>query len=97
MKTRRRRVSFEEERTILAEEQTILSKERTILSFMRTGLAFIGTGLVIINIFPSSTPTQIIGWLLVLIGFAEIAESYRRLKVYKRKMERVRQELGKNV
>ena len=69
------------------QQQIILSKERTILSFMRTGLAFIGIGIIVIN-FLSSQATQVIGWALVLIGFVEIIESYKRLRKYQRKMDR---------
>ena len=97
-KTRKgKSVSYAKEKVILAEEQTLLSKERTVLSFMRTGLAFTGAGLVIVNVFPENFPSQVVGWALVVIGLIEIAESYRRLNKYKRKMEKVKQELGKDI
>ena len=86
---------LEEEIVNLSKERTILSKERTILSFMQTGLAFIGIGIVIINIFgASSHPSELIGWLLIIIGFAEVLESLRRLLKYKRKMNFVRRAMG---
>ena len=89
-------VIFEEERTILAREQTMLSKERTVLSFMRTGLAFIGAGIIIINVFLENYQSQIIGWALVLIGFVEILESYKRLRKYQRVMDRLKKKIGRD-
>ena len=82
-------MSREELNIILSEEQTILSKERTILSFMRTGLAFITLGLVIVNLF-KNMESEIIGWILVIIGFAEVIESLRRIWKYKQLMERIK-------
>lgn len=84
-----------ENRTFLAMEQTLLSKERTILSFMQTGLAFIGVGIVIINIFATSGWSVLVGSILIVIGFLEIVESYRRLLRYQKKMREIRQTLGK--
>lgn len=89
---------LEEEVVNLSKERTILSKERTILSFMQTGLAFIGVGIVIINIFGvKSHPSEFIGWLLIIIGFAEVLESLRRLLKYKRKMGLVKRAMGQDV
>lgn len=93
MMRKKRRVSLEEERTILAEEQTILSKERTILSYMRTGLTFVVAGIAVNNFFPNIS-TQVVGWILIFVGFFEIVESYRRLMRYKKKMESVKKRLG---
>ena len=93
MARKKRPVSFEKERTVLAEEQTILSKERTILSYMRTGLTFVVAGIAVNNFFPNIA-TQIVGWILIFIGFFEIIESYRRLAKYKKKMEKVKRALG---
>ena len=75
--------------TMLAEEQVLLSKERTILSFMRTGLAFIVLGLVVVNLF-TNIPAQVVGWLLVAIGFGEVFESFRRLFIYKKRLEELK-------
>ena len=95
-KRKRRKVSYERERTILAEEQTILSKERTILSFMRTGITFIVLGIAVVTfsitlfeVFGNTAlfNMQLVGWILVIIGFAEIFESYRRLRKYQKKMK----------
>ena len=97
MAKRTKRGVLEEEVVNLSKERTVLSKERTILSFMQTGLAFIGVGIVIINIFNNSHPTAVIGWLLILIGFAEVVESLRRLLRYKVRMERIRKSLGRDV
>ena len=80
--------------TILSEERTILSKERTILSFMQTGLAFIGAGIIIINVLADNA-SHIVGWALVLIGFVEVLESYRRLSRYRKKMDWLKRRLGK--
>ena len=60
------------------EEQVILSKERTILSFMQVGLTFVTAGIVISNFF-SQTYVQIVGYVLIVIGFVEVFESMRRL------------------
>lgn len=86
-------MDYRKEKLLLMREQTILSKERTILSFMRTGLASIGAGIVIINIFPSAS-AFVIGWAFVFTGVVEIVESYRRLRVYQRKMDQISRELG---
>ena len=75
-------------------EQVILSKERTVLSFMRTGLAFIGAGVVILNIFTDNFTSMVVGLALILIGFVEILESYRRLSAYKKKIEKIKRALG---
>jgi uncharacterized membrane protein YidH (DUF202 family) len=95
-------MSLEEERTLFVKEQTVLAKERTILSFMRTGLGFITAGFAMIagtvilesmfKIHPLTS--MVVGSGLVVVGFLEIAESYRRLRVYKRKMEEIKDELG---
>jgi uncharacterized membrane protein YidH (DUF202 family) len=90
---RRKHLDYRKEKLLLMREQTILSKERTILSFMRTGLASIGAGIVIINIF-SSPSSFIIGWAFVMTGIVEILESYRRLRIYQKKMDRISKELG---
>ena len=95
-------MSLEEERTLFVKEQTILAKERTILSFMRTGLGFITAGFAIIaasaileSIFKINPATSfIIGWGIVIVGFIEIIESFRRLRVYRSKMRQISEELG---
>lgn len=97
VKKKKYRDVLEDEIVNLSKERTILSKERTILSFMQTGLAFIGVGIVIINIFgATSHPSEVIGWLLVFIGFAEVIESLRRLLKYKKKMNIMKRVLGQN-
>ncbi|HIG97450.1 MAG TPA: DUF202 domain-containing protein [Candidatus Aenigmarchaeota archaeon] len=78
---------------LLSEERTLLSKERTILSFMSTALAFIGVGIVIIKLFENSS-IQIIGYLVVVIGFVEIGESLRRLKGKQRQMSKLEKQTG---
>jgi uncharacterized membrane protein YidH (DUF202 family) len=93
MVRKKTRINYEKERTLLAEEMTILSKERTILSFMRTGLAFIGVGIIIINVIKDPYPSHIIGWALILIGFVEVLESYRRLNKYKKKMKAIKSKI----
>ncbi len=90
---KKNRLSFEEQNVLLAKQQVILSKERTILSFIRTGLAFIGVGVVLLNVF-STHSAQIIGWALILIGFVEVAESYRRLVLHQKKMDEIKKYLG---
>jgi uncharacterized membrane protein YidH (DUF202 family) len=93
-RARKKKISHQEEGVLLAREQVILSKERTVLSFMRTGLAFIGAGVVILNIFANSFTSLVTGVALILIGFVEIMESYRRLSAYKRKIEKIKKALG---
>lgn len=98
---RKKCITHDDERTLLAYEQTILSKERTILSFMRTGLTFIVLGLAIVSISgivgDVLLSVQAVGWVIVIIGFAEVAESYRRLRIYQNKVERIEKKLGKDV
>jgi uncharacterized membrane protein YidH (DUF202 family) len=91
---RKKKLDYRKEKLLLLREQTILAKERTILSFMRTGLASIGAGIVIINLFSSSTPSVIVGWAFMLTGIVEIFESYRRLREYQKKMDKIKKELG---
>jgi uncharacterized membrane protein YidH (DUF202 family) len=92
-KKARKRITLSEEQTILSEERTILSKERTVLSFMQTGLAFIAVGLAVVN-FLKDVPTQVVGWILILVGLFEIAESIRRLIRYRKKMDKLKRRLG---
>jgi len=77
---------------ILQEKQVVLSKERTILSFMQTGLAFVGVGVVIISVLKEIL-TQIIGYGLLLIGLAEVFESFRRLREKQKEMEKIKRKL----
>ena len=90
---KKKKLSYNDERILLMREQTILSKERTVLSFMRTGLATIGAGVVFMNIFPS-IEAQVVGWAFILSGIVEIAESYRRLRGYQKKMNIINHKLG---
>ena len=64
---------------ILEEEQVLLSKQRTILSFMRTGLAFVTAGVALAGLFQRFELAQIVGFILIGIGFVEVFESIRRL------------------
>ncbi len=88
-----RRRKKEDKEVLLSEERTLLSKERTILSFMSTALAFIGIGVVIIKLFENS-PFQIIGFLIIAVGFVEIGESLRRLKRKQKMMGKLEKETG---
>lgn len=74
---------------ILSEERTILSKQRTALAFMQTGLAAIGLGLLVIKFWPDDA-IRLIGFMLILFGFYEIARSYAKLSEYNRRLERVK-------
>jgi uncharacterized membrane protein YidH (DUF202 family) len=91
MPRRKRSISVVEKQEVLSEERTVLSRERTVLSFMQTGLAFMGVGVVIINVFKEQPGYIVLGALLVLIGFAEVVESVRRLVRQKRMMNKVKQ------
>jgi len=71
---------------ILKIEEVLLAKERTILSFMQIGLTFIGLGVIVINVFDTAQ-YQMIGNLLIIIGFIEVLESFRRLRHKKKEME----------
>ena len=64
---------------IFQEQQVLLSKQRTILSFMRTGLAFVVAGIAVAGFFQDVQSAQVIGYILVGIGFIEVFESIRRL------------------
>ncbi len=79
----------------LSKEQVLLSKERTILSFMQTGLGFIGVGILVVNVFGANYQSFVIGWALILIGFVEVLESWRRLRIQRKKMGRIKTELKK--
>jgi len=74
---------------ILGEEQTLLAKERTMLSFVRTGLGFIGVGLVSAKFFGEPI-FQIIGAILILIGFYQISRAYRKMSEYEQRLRRVK-------
>jgi uncharacterized membrane protein YidH (DUF202 family) len=91
---RRKKINYRKEKILLLREQTLLAKERTVLSFMRTGLASIGAGIVIINIFSSNPSSIIIGWAIILTGVVEVVESYRRLRAYQKRMDKINTQLG---
>ena len=74
---------------IMEEEQVLLSKERTILSFMRTGLAFVTAGIVIAGFFENLEMAQIVGYLLVTIGFVEVFWTIRKLAEKQSEMNRL--------
>ncbi|MFA4819684.1 MAG: DUF202 domain-containing protein [Candidatus Aenigmatarchaeota archaeon] len=88
-----RRKEKDNKEVLLSEERTILSKERTILSFMSTALAFIGVGIVIIKLFENSS-FQIVGYLIIAVGFVEIGESLRRLKRKQKQMSKLEKQTG---
>ncbi len=77
---------------VLSEEQTLLSKQRTALSFMQTGLVFIGVGLTVAKLF-SEIFFQGIGILLIMIGFYEIAHSYKKLGEYNQRLKKLKKVL----
>ena len=77
---------------ILLEEQVILAKERTILSFKRTGLTFIGAGIVVISVFKEFS-FQAIGYIIILIGFLEVFESFRRLRIKEKEMDKLKKKI----
>ncbi len=80
---------------VLTEEQTLLSKKRTMLSFIRTGLAFIGLGLVVVKFFQEMF-YQTVGIALILIGFFEVARSYKKLFDYNKRMKALKKFMQKN-
>ena len=81
---------------IYEEEQLLLSKERTILSFMRTGLTFVTAGIVIASFFREIASAQLVGYVLTVIGFVEVAESIRRLLIKQKEAEKLKRKLGKD-
>ncbi len=85
----RKRIDGKMASFVLSEEQTLLSKQRTAHSFMQTGLVFVGLGLTVVKLF-SEFFFQGVGILLILIGFYEIAHSYKKLGEYGRRLERVK-------
>ena len=74
---------------IMEEEQLILSKQRTILSFMRTGLAFVVAGIAAAGFFQGFETAQIVGYILIRIGFIEVFESIRRLLAKQRELKKL--------
>lgn len=85
---KRRRTRLE----IYQEEQVILSEERTMLSLMRTGLAFIGVGIIIVSIWKEPLQ-QAISYILIIIGFLSILESYRRLRRKQKEISKLEKKL----
>lgn len=79
------------DKVLMSEDRTLQAKERTVLAFRRTGLAFIGAGVVLINVFRTDIPTQFIGWGLIAIGAWEVFTSYRKLKKYKERADKIRE------
>jgi uncharacterized membrane protein YidH (DUF202 family) len=75
---------------MLQEEQVILSKQRTILSFMRTGLAFVVAGIAAAGFFQGFETAQIVGYILIGIGFIEVFESIRRLAVKQKELKKLK-------
>ena len=94
-KPRKKSIGLKEEQALFLKEQVVLSKERTILSFIRTALAAIGAGVILINVFPGNQTIWIMGIALILIGVVELFESYRRMKHYRKEMEKIKKRLGK--
>lgn len=88
-------IGLKEEQTLFIKEQVVLSKERTILSFIRTALAAIGAGVVLISVFPGDYTIWVLSIALILIGMVELFESYRRMKHYRKEMEKIKKRLGK--
>jgi len=74
---------------VMSEEQTLLAKQRTALSFMQTGLVFVGVGLTVAKLF-SEMLFQAVGIILIVIGFYEIAHSYKKLGEYNGRLKRVK-------
>ena len=75
---------------ILQEEQLVLSKQRTILSFMRTGLAFVVAGIAAAGFFQGFETAQIVGYILIGIGFIEVFESIRRLILNHKELKKLK-------
>ncbi|MFH0929372.1 MAG: DUF202 domain-containing protein [Candidatus Aenigmatarchaeota archaeon] len=75
---------------LMQEEQVVLAKQRTILSFMRTGLTFIVAGIAVAGFFQNFELAQIVGYILIGIGFIEVFESIRRLTVKQKELKRLR-------
>lgn len=81
---------------LLAEEQTMLSRERTMHSYMQTGLAFISIGLLVVK-FLEGPEYLMVGSFLVLIGFLQLSEAFRRFRRYRqdvRELRRKEKKLG---
>ncbi len=75
---------------VLSEERTVLSKQRTALAFIQTGLGAIGVGLVVVK-FWTDDVFRAVGVILIFLGFAEVAGSYKKLSEYNKRLERVKQ------
>ncbi len=59
---------------------------------MRTGLAFVAAGIVVVSVLPHLV-SQIVGYALLIIGFGEVFESFRRLKKKQEEVRRLKKKL----
>jgi len=74
---------------LLSEEQTILSRERTMHAYMQTGLAFISVGVIILQVIQGSS-YMMLGGFLILVGFLQLAEAFRRYMKYRHDIRELR-------
>ena len=58
-------------------------------SYMQTGLAFISVGLLVVR-FLEGASYLMVGSFLVLIGFLQLAEAFRRFRAYRREVRKLR-------
>lgn len=68
---------------------------RTGLGFITAGFAIIAaTGILEVLLKMHPAVSMVIGTALVAVGFLEILESFRRLRIYRRKMKLITVKLG---
>ena len=75
---------------MLKTEKMLLNKKHSIYSFMKAGLAMLVIGLLLITILRGNIIFEIIGWIIIVVGFLEILESYHRMDRWKKEMARLR-------
>lgn len=63
-----------------------LANERTLLAWIRTALALIAGGLAAVTILDEFTGSELLGILLLALGFVTAATSYRRWALNERAM-----------
>ena len=65
-------------------EKMLLKKKHSLSSFMLAGIVLVALGLVLIMFFTDNVLYELLGWAAIIIGFAEILESWHRMERWKK-------------